>query len=209
MAIKDMVGKRFERLTVISRHGNTNTGQASWLCECDCGKNVVVNGSNLRRGNSRSCGCLKAEKTSQAKSTHRMSQTKLYRVWAAMISRCYNRNSSGFEHYGGRGIGVCDRWFEFENFYRDMGNPLPKQTLERIDNDADYSPDNCRWATMREQARNRRSTHYLTIDNLSLSIAEWASRTGIKPSIISERVRRGWPHKEAAFKPTRAINKKK
>ncbi len=176
-SVTDLTGKRFGRLTVVSRAGSNKQGRAMWLCVCDCGKECCVKGTNLLQGNTSSCGCLgqqtrvengyKSLNRSGAKQVHGMSGTRLYGVWSSMKSRCYQESHPHFKDYGGRGITVCQEWKDdfqafaiwAESHGYDETAPKGKCTLDRIDSDGDYCPDNCRFADMSVQQNNRRDRH--------------------------------------------------
>ena len=163
-AVHDLTGKIFERWAVVRRDGSDVRGRAAWLCLCACGEQRTVSGSNLIGGISKSCGCLKSERTKARKTTHGHTKrsgtkrltSKAFGVWSSMRQRCTNPNNDHYQYYGARGISVCKRWENFENFLADMGEPPPKLTLERKNNDGNYEPGNCRWATYLEQAANKR-----------------------------------------------------
>ncbi len=152
-----MVGRRYGRLFVISRHGVNKSSQATWNCVCDCGSELVVGGSELRRGNTRSCGCLHREVCKSKATTHGMSKTKTYNSWSGMISRCHREACPAYDKYGGLGVSVCDRWrHSFQNFLDDMGTCAKDMSLDRINPFGNYEPGNCRWASVKTQSYNKR-----------------------------------------------------
>lgn len=158
----DLTGQPFGRLTVTSRGPNGKHGEVRWHCRCTCGNETLVYAGNLRSGDTRSCGCLSRELLVTRSTTHGAArvgaETPEYHAWHAMFQRCTNPHHASWEDYGGRGVTVCERWQSFENFIADMGpRPSPKHSLDRTNNDGNYEPSNCRWATWNEQARNRRS----------------------------------------------------
>lgn len=188
------IGDRFGRLTVLSRSENRN-GRVYWNCQCDCGTRLAIRGLDLPYGDTRSCGCLQRELSADRKrvhghSTHRgMSST--YRSWTNMKVRCLNPNYKHYKHYGGRGISVCDRWLNsFKNFLQDMGERPSGLTLERINNNGNYEPGNCKWATIDEQNNNSRNNHKVEFYGAWRTIAQLSRLTGIKYETLQSRLRR-------------------
>lgn len=158
----DLTGQKFNRLQVIKFSHTGSAKNAHWRCVCDCGKTTTVNSNKLRRGQTRSCGCLRRESVAEnlgGKVTHGMHKSPEYYAWGGMIQRCTNPKAKYYNDYGGRGIDVCERWRKFENFFADVGfRPAPGLTLDRIENNKNYEPGNVRWATRSTQQRNRRKT---------------------------------------------------
>ena len=158
---RDLIGKRFGRLRVVKFSGKrVRDGLLLWKCECSCGRSVTIVGKSLSRRlrPTLSCGCLQLELTRRANTTHGMKGARVYRIWVGMMNRCRNQNNKDYHRYGGRGIRVCKRWWSFENFYADVGQPpTNKHSIDRFpDNSGNYRPGNWRWATAKQQANNRR-----------------------------------------------------
>lgn len=184
----ELRNRRFGKLRVIGDGGRDARGKILWRCLCDCGNESTVAGAYLRNGDTRSCGCSK----------HGFSRTLIYRVWVSMISRCEDRNYEGYHSYGGRGIRVCPKWREdFMAFYNDMGAPPKGYSIDRIDTDGNYEPGNCRWATAKEQANNRRNNRRLTSGGRTMTITAWADEVGITVQGMRARIRLGWPVDDA------------
>lgn len=193
---KDISGQRFGKLKVIEFYGNSERGNAMWKCQCDCGNVVICNGGNLRNGNTKSCGCITRNKTIERSTKHGKSGSQLYRVYNHMKGRCYTETDSAYKDYGGRGIKICDEWLGergFENFYNwSMENGFRVGlTIDRINNDGNYEPSNCRWTDKINQCNNRRSNRFLTARGETHTVAEWSRITGLKSATIIQRLNRG------------------
>jgi len=181
---------KFGRLTVIAFH-SIQKHKRIWLCLCDCGNTTLLSTGALKTGNTKSCGCARIA-ANKSRTTERRRLPEFY-VWSGMIARCYNPNDGSYERYGGRGITVCERWLNFDNFILDMGRrPSSKHSIERINNSSGYEPANCKWALPSEQARNRRSTVFLTYQGITLCMLDWANLLGLKKGTLSNRKKYGW-----------------
>lgn len=217
----DLTGKRFGRLTVIERahdyiYPNGKT-KVQWLCECDCGNHCVVIGDNLRKGNSKSCGCLNDELRRTRSITHGASNgnSRLYSIWTNMKTRCYNQNNPCYLNYGARGIKMCDAWRNSFISFRDWAIPAgfdenldPSECMiERIDVNGDYCPENCTWKNAKEQANNRTNTIFIEYNGETHSLSEWADIIGVKYHTLFARLYKlNWPLEKALNTTTRHIS---
>lgn len=194
--IIDLTGQKFGRLTVIKFDGINKHKKARWRCVCQCGKECTALGSELRGRHTVSCGCWNKER----KVTHGEGKTRLYRIWADIKTRCLNKTCKEYKDYGGRGITLCAEWIHFETFKHWAVNNgyNDSLTIDRIDNNASYSPTNCRWATVKEQNRNQRSNRVIQ----GKCLAEWAEISGINYNTLRHRLRKGWPFEKAVSTPT-------
>lgn len=209
----EAVGKQFGHLLVLYST-RAFREQRRLACECSCGKTVSARFDHVVRGKVRSCGCQRGAYVTADKVRHGHSQrdnrTPEYGTWIKIRERCAKPGTRNFADYGGRGITVCERWLVFENFLADMGErPSDLHSIERKDNSAGYSPNNCVWATRTEQARNRRSNHVLLMGGESMSAAAWAERTGLDSLTILARVRRGWTHDAAISTPLLRLSRRR
>ena len=180
-ALVDLTGRRFGRLVVVERAASS--GAVKWRCRCDCGAIKDFWATHLRRGNSGSCGCVVR--------LHGASGSRTYASWKSMRDRCQRPAHKHFKDYGGRGISVCDRWLDFRSFLADMGPRPPGTSLDRIDNDGNYEPGNCRWATARQQRGHTRANRTITFGGETRIVAEWSRLLGIPRSTILSRLARG------------------
>jgi hypothetical protein len=192
----DMIGQKFGRLTVLCFHSRQGLGKRRsllWKCRCHCGSYCVVPGRSLRSGHTLSCGCLQAEASKEAVTKHGMTGTAEHKAWLAMKQRCVNSNDAGFHNYGGRGLSVCERWNDFSAFLADMGpRPTHAHSLERIDNNQGYGPDNCMWANKKTQCNNQRRSVRITFNGVTQTLMQWSEATGINYGTLRKRRRHGW-----------------
>jgi len=193
---ENIIGKVFNRLTVI-RYAGYKRGQHSWECLCECGKITTITSCDLKSGHTKSCGCLHTEELIKRCTTHNQSKkgavSAEYTTWLNMKARCYYESHEYFYNYGGRGIKVCGRWLEgFDNFYADMGKrPSELHTLERKDNDKDYTPDNCVWELMEVQNRNKRTNVFLEYNDERMIISDWTRKLGCGSNFIGYWLKKG------------------
>jgi hypothetical protein len=185
------VGDKFGKLTIVGEPISMN-----WIlyypCKCECGGEKHIRSQALREGRTISCGCHQKKRASEASKKHGMSHTTVHNRWMGMIGRCTNPRNHAYKDYGERGIKVCDRWLKFENFYADMGEPPTEQhSLDRIDNNGDYNPENCRWATKAEQANNRRSSKLITFQGITMTQREWEKFLNVPEKRIHEWLKKG------------------
>ena len=210
----DLTGRVFGRLTVKKESPRISTNHnRRWLCECSCGKTTIVTGCHLVTLHTQSCGCLKIETTIARSTIHGHApswghgkRSKTHRIWTQMRNRCHSAWHPDFPQYGACGISVCDRWFNsFEAFLEDMGEcPGSEYSIDRYPNNkGNYEPGNCRWATMRQQSRNRRTNHLVSINGETHCIAEWLEHFGIKKLTYYSRVRYGWSVVKALTTPVK------
>lgn len=204
----ELAGQRFGRLLVIAEAGRQDR-KVTWLCRCDCGNESTVLGVNLRAGHTTSCGCWKREVPGTWSLKHGQSKSRLYKIWRNMVRRTTDPNFPDYHNYGGRGITVCQEWREsFEAFARDMGpTHQADRTIDRINNDGNYEPDNCRWATALEQGRNKRNNRLLTFNGQTMPVSAWVEQTGISKGAIQGRLRAGWPVDRVLTEPEQSRNK--
>jgi hypothetical protein len=207
----DMTGLKFGKLTCIKYAGKDRQGLSLWLCKCDCGKETTTRGSGLRGGTTRSCGCAWKEMMAKINTTHSLSVDKngntprLYRAWRNMKSRCFNPNTPKYKNHGGRGITVCEQWMDYLNFHKwAMSNGYNDNlTLERKDNNGNYEPSNCTWASYGQQNINRRNTHLVTYRGETRPLIEWADILGLKQSTLRCRLDDyNWDVEKAFSEPT-------
>ena len=197
---EDLTGQRFGKLTVIGRDGTYPSGNVRWLCRCDCGRYTHSTGCYLKSGKVKGCKCVLSERMTRLNTKHGGFGTRLYEIWRQMHRRCYGTKTKSYPNYGGRGITICDEWREFEPF-RDwaLANGYAEDlTIDRIDVNGNYNPENCRWTTDKEQANNKRNNHFLEFNGEKHTVSEWADRYGVEQRKLFARLQyRDWDLKSA------------
>jgi hypothetical protein len=201
---QDLTGRTFGKYAVIGFEGRDKTGNRLWFCRCFCGNERIVRGASLTRGGSRSCGCWNSELISKAKTIHGKTDSSEYAIWTGIKARCYNIKNPSFMRYGGRGIKMCERWKNsFIDFLSDVGSKPERMSLDRKNNDGNYTPGNCRWATRREQSNNTRNNRFIEFRGTRKTIADWSRRLHVPDWIIPARIASGWSIKRALTQPVK------
>lgn len=201
----DLTGRKFTRLLVVKQE-TTKKGRAMWSCKCECGNTVIVAGHDLLKGHTKSCGCLQRERASECSIKHGQSHTRMYKIWSNMIQRCTNPKNSRKHRYMNRGITVCQEWvgdYGVENFIKwAMQNGYADNlTIDRIDNNKGYSPDNCRWVTNKTQCNNTCRSRFITYKGKTQTLKQWAEELGINYVTLYYRIVKYNMPIEKAFLP--------
>lgn len=204
----DMTGMKYGRLTAIKRVESSKHNQTMWLFRCECGNEIITTGYAVRSGHTTSCGCYQSEMTAHLKYSHGMARTRIYKIYQHMKERCYKETAKSYHRYGGRGIRICELWLGengFDNFYDwALQNGYSDELMiDRIDNDGNYEPSNCRWVNAIVQANNRRNNRYVTYNGKTQTISEWSKETGISGATIRARLKKGCSVGEALYTPTK------
>lgn len=193
--IKDLTGEKFNRLKVL-KFAYKKNGRGYWECQCDCGNITFVRSDSLQNGAIKSCGCLHNEISGNRFRKHGLCKTKIYKKWEGMKARCLNPNNTRYKDYGGRNITICQEWLDdFMNFYNWAINNGYKDglTIERINNDGNYEPSNCKWITKEEQMKNTRNCHYIEYNGETHCVSEWLKILGITSRSIANKLYKGYP----------------
>ena len=205
---RDLTGQRFGRLVVLEDAGRSH-GSPLWKCKCDCGEIKSVTSGHLVNGDTRSCGCLCRENRGKTSKTHGETKRRLYKIWVDIKTRCYNERSRNYYKYGKRGVAMCNEWKNSYEAFRDWSvanGYTDNLTIDRIDFNGNYTPNNCRWVTQKVQQNNRRNNHLITYDGETLTISQWNERMGFSRGLISQRLNKlGWSTDKAITTPQRRI----
>ena len=206
-------GEKFGKLTVLKEEKSIDHNgykKRMVLCVCDCGNKKSVRLEYLRKQHTKSCGCLRGYELLKINKTHGKSKTKLHGVWASILSRCNNKNVRGYHNYGGRGIKICEEWLEFESFLNWSNNNGYKEglSIERINNDGDYCPNNCEFTTKTAQANNKRNNKFFTFNGRTMTLPQWSRFLKINQGTLSSRIKNGWDINRAFSVRVRKFNDK-
>lgn len=213
----DISGQRFGRLTALAFNGIVN-GKSTWLFGCDCGNEINTRANSVKTGNTKSCGCWEKEVLLARNIKHGLNRHPLHNIWFHIKRRCYNKNSSDFPDYGGRGIVVCDEWkndfksfydWSIEKGYEEAKKKNTRISIDRIDVNGNYEPSNCKWSNDVEQARNRRSNVHITVDGVTKLQNEWAEEYNIPYQLIASRLKRGWKGRDLIKPPLKTWSRKR
>lgn len=206
----NLTKRKFGKLTAIQPQDKSKDRQIRWLCRCDCGQETIVRSSSLRSGHTKSCGCLQKEISIQYNTRHghtkRGKQSKSYKAWYHIIQRCTNPNDNNYNNYGDRGIKVYKKWLKFENFLEDMGEAPKGLQIDRINNNKGYYKENCRWATPKQNSRNKRDNRLILYGGKIQCISAWAEELNISSGTLSSRLNRGWSVRRAFITPIKRKN---
>lgn len=203
----DLIGQRFNRLIVLENIGKAKNGQSMWLCQCDCGNITKVMYGNLIKESVKSCGCLRKESLNKRATKHNKSSTRLYTTFCKMKARCYNENNPAYKNYGGRGIKICDKWLDKENGFMNFYNwaiengynnskTKKEQSLDRIDVNGNYEPKNCRWATAKTQANNKRTNCIVNYFGEKYTLKQLSEFINVKATTLEWRLKHNWKENE-------------
>ena len=205
----DLTGKKFGRLTVVERYEKMSSGHSKWLCICECGNTKIVEDSNLKHSDKISCGCWRKELYIENAKYNGDSKTELYKIWSGMIRRCYNQKMQNYKYYGGRGVCVCDDWRNDENGYFNFKKWALENgykeglSIERVDYNGNYCPENCTWILQKDQMKNTRRTHKITYNGKTMCLTDWAKELNISRWTLSSRLQRGMSVEEAFTSPVK------
>lgn len=203
----NLIGQRFGRLTVVGEDKNNGQNKRMWICKCDCGKtkSKPIDTYSLTHGKVKSCGCLYFESNKERNKKHGLTHSRIYKVWCSMKNRCHCVGNIAFDNYGGRGIKVCQEWYnDFQAFYdwAMSHGYTDEKFIDRIDNNGDYCPQNCRWSTMKEQQNNRRNNRQIWYKNHLYTVSQLAEKLNLSRSALAWRLDNGWNENELSLTPS-------
>ena len=209
---QDLIGQKFGKLTVIEYAGKAKDGHSLWKCQCDCGNFCTVCSNNLKSGGTKSCKCYRNKFKSLNAKHNYIEHKRLYKIWCSIKTRCYNNKSRAFNYYGGRGIRICDEWLNSFDIFKNwaLSNGYKSNlTIDRINNNCNYEPSNCRWVDRYTQANNKRTNVFITYKNESKTLANWAKELGISPSVLWYRLHKSWDIEKVIKTPLRKDKRRK